>query len=292
MKSQIAHEWQVGEFLIQLVIQDWFALDGGVLWSGVPQEKWIEWCTPPFGLDAKNRVRLSINCFLITCPDDTRILADVSIGSVNRWKPANRDQFLMENGFNLFTEGLEPPDYVVPTHLHFDHAGGCVKLEGKKLVPAFQEAAFVLHEDEISHALQAHPKTRSSYLRETIQGIQILLEQNKVFLMRTDELAIERGITLIRTRGHTPGHLSVKIESEGQVALIPGALFPTRYHAIIACGVGNDTHSLEGADHKRRFLKEAFEGHWLVFLEHDPDIAFYVEGDAEKESYQLVPASH
>ncbi len=282
-------ERQVGGVKIQVAIQDSFSLDGGILWGGVPREKWLKWCKDPFLLDEQNRIKLPSFGFLVTIKNK-RILIDTSIGDINKWQKGTQDQFQMENGFNLFNGSMPQPDFVVPSHLHFDHAGGCTKMENGQIVPAFPNALYIFHEQEISHAKSFHPKTRSSYIKETVNGLKALIAQDRVLTMFGNNLSIPEApeITLIHTRGHTPGHLSFKIESEGQTALIPGALSPTRYHAMIACNVGNDTHALEAADHKMNFLKQANQGNWLVFLEHDPGIVFRVSID-QKQNYQLIP---
>ncbi|KKU86117.1 MAG: hypothetical protein A3A32_00620 [Candidatus Wildermuthbacteria bacterium RIFCSPLOWO2_01_FULL_48_35] len=278
-------EWQVGRFKIQLAIQQWFRLDGGVIFSGVPKEKWRNFSMGVATLfDRRNRVQLAVNCFLVTSPNGRKFLIDTSFGGIGRWKKKTVNDYRMQDGFNLFecghlNHGLLPPDFVIPTHLHFDHAGGCVKPVNGKLEPAFPRALHVFHEDEIVHAFRGHPKTRSSYLRETVDGIKVILDNTDLWRMKGDVLGSEllgEGITLFRTRGHTPGHLSVKIESEGQVAFIPGALTPTRWHInVLACGVGNDSHALEAVEHKISFLEPAAKENWLLLLEHDPDIAGY-----------------
>ena len=99
------------------------------------------------------------------------------------------------------------------------------------------------------------------------------------------------GMRFTRTRGHTPGHISIKIESEGETAFIPGALFPTRYHTTVACGVGNDTDGLEAANHKMHFLEQAAEKNWLMLLEHDPDVAGNIKKDGGSK-YHFEPQSH
>lgn len=289
-------EWYVGEFKIQLAIRDWFRLDGGILFGGIPKERWGKfWYGICTHIDERNRAQLSVNCFLITTPDGIRILVDTSFGDINQWKKETVGQFDMINGFNLFERGgwpeeirLPQPDIVVPTHLHFDHAGGCFRRIGGTLYPTFPKAKFVMHWDELSHALSEHPKTRSSYLRETIAGIKVLVEKNRVMTITRLCFQLVKGVTLFKTRGHAPGHLSVKIESEGQTALIPGALFPLRNHALLACGVGNDTHPLDAVVWKERLLEEANKHNALIFLEHDPDVAFKVQKD-EKGSYILIP---
>lgn len=282
-------EWQVGKFKIQLVIRDWFRLDGGTLWNGgVPRDEWILWTGYTFQMNNQNKVRIPVNCFLIITPRGEKILVDVSIGQLNRWKKNTIERHGMENEFNLFKEGLEDPHFVVPTHLHFDHAGGCVKLQDGKLVPAFRNAIYLFHDDEFTHARLIHPKTRSSYLRENLDGLEIVWNQGYVGRIFKNKVVMREGVTLIKTRGHTPGHISVLIESEGQVAFIPGALLPTRYHGIIACGVGNDTHGLRAANHKIAFLRRAAKKNWLLLLEHDPGVAFRALHD-KNGNYRLEP---
>src|SRR3989338_9077127 len=99
-------EWQVGEFTIKLAIYDRFRLDGGIIWNGVPKETWKHWCKDsPFRLDRKNRVQLSVNCFLVTTPTAHRVLIDTSFGKPSQWPHHTATGFAMENVFNLFEKG-------------------------------------------------------------------------------------------------------------------------------------------------------------------------------------------
>lgn len=253
-------EWRIGGYKIQLAIQQWFRLDGGIIFSGVPREKWREFSMGVSTLfDERNRVQLAVNCFLVTAPSGLRTLVDTGFGHIQRWKERDRDSFHMQDGFNLFDCGhshqLPQPHFVIPTHLHFDHSGGCLKVAEGKFIPAFPHAWYIFHKAEVAHARAGHHKTRSSYLRENIEGINALLEQKRVLqigLNRWENVLGERGLTLIRTGGHTPGHMSLKIESEGQVAFIPGALAPTRWHInILGCTVGNDVYAKQSVDRKK-----------------------------------------
>ena len=286
--------YRVGRYTIELVIQDWFRLDGGIIFSGVPRDIWSQFAIaqdlPRYG---ENTVKLPVNCFLITSPNGDKVLVDTSFGDADysRWKDKIRE-FGMENGFNLLNgrRDSEQPNIVIPTHLHFDHAGGCAKLQGDELVPAFENARYIIHKDEIAHAMKAHPKTRSSYLRETIDGIKMLRDRGIISLISGSRFSTDECIEVFRTRGHTPGHLSIKIKSEGETALIMGALAPTRWHInILACGVGNDTHGLEAVDHKSKFLRRAAKEKWLLLLEHDEGVAGRAI-ELKKDKYEFVPA--
>ncbi|MBI2624968.1 MAG: MBL fold metallo-hydrolase [Candidatus Nealsonbacteria bacterium] len=269
-------EWKIGKFLVRLAIKDYFSLDAGILFSGIPKEKWINWCRYPFYLDEQNRVRISVNCFLIKSDQGKSVLVDTSFGNTNLWKENTVKAFDMKNGFNLFKEGLPHPDFIIPTHLHFDHAGGFVEKTEENLVPAFPGSRYLIHNDEIRHAFSVHPKTRSSYLRETIEGVRLISENRLLAGIISGRFELLPGLTIIKTRGHTPGHVSIKIQSEGKTAFIPGALFPTRFHSLTACGVGNDTHALEAANHKIRFMRQAAKKNWLFLMEHDHAIAGFI----------------
>lgn len=75
---------------------------------------------------------------------------------------------------------LPQPDIVIPTHLHFYHAGGCVRLVAVRLTPAFLDAFYYFREDELTHAKFFHSKTRPSYLWEAVDGVEALLEAGRV----------------------------------------------------------------------------------------------------------------
>lgn len=288
-------KFAAGKYSAELVIQDWFRLDGGIVYGGIPAEKWRKfYLGPTTFVDEKGRVQLPINCFYIRTPDGIGILVDTSFGDYNLWKAETVVWFHLRRGFNIFNfpTGYQPPkpDLIIPTHLHFDHAGGIVKeVKGGELAPRFPYSTYVFHRDELEHGLSAHPKTRSSYLRETITGIKCVLEKARTARIHKSKTKVTDEVYLLKTRGHTPGHLAVKIESEGQTIFIPGGLCPTRWHInIAACGAGNDTHGLENVDRKIKFLTRAAKENWLLLLEHDPDVAGYVRQEG-KEKFRFIP---
>lgn len=288
-------KFRAGKYSVDLVIQDWFRLDGGIAYGGIPTEKWKKFSLGPTTfIDEKGRAQLSINCFYISTPDGMGILIDTSFGNYNLWKAETVVAFHLRKGFNIFDlpPAYQPPkpDLIIPTHLHFDHAGGIVKeIRGGELAPRFPRSTYIFHRDELKHCLSTHPKTRSSYLRETIAGVECILEKTRTARIHRSKTKVTKEVCLIKTRGHTPGHLAVKIESEGQTIFIPGGLCPTRWHInILACGVGNDTHALENTNRKMKFLTRAAKENWLLLLEHDPDVAGYVKQEG-KEKFTFIP---
>jgi len=117
--------------------------------------------------------------------------------------------------------GLRPRDVdtVVLTHCHPDHVGGAVKACGR---PAFPEARYVLAEAEAEFwnaprrkldGMQVPDEVKQTIdrtARECLAALRFQLEP----IDRECEIA--RGVRAIPAPGHTPGHLALLIESEGQ----------------------------------------------------------------------------
>ncbi|HRC29680.1 MAG TPA: MBL fold metallo-hydrolase [Niabella sp.] len=119
----------------------YFKLDGGAMFGVVPKSIWN-------GLnpgDENNMCSWALRSLLIE-QGDKLILVDTGMGDKQSDKffgyyylhgNDSLDKSLAGYGFdrNDITD-------VFLTHLHFDHCGGAIRLEGEKLVPAFQKAKF------------------------------------------------------------------------------------------------------------------------------------------------------
>ena len=104
--------------------------------------------------------------------------------------------------------GHTPEDitHVVITHMHGDHIGGL--MEGE--TPTFPNAAFVTGQVEYDHWSKADNdgfKTKVAPLSEKMS-----------FLGDGDSVA--SGITAMAAFGHTPGHMTYMLESDGQQMLL------------------------------------------------------------------------
>jgi glyoxylase-like metal-dependent hydrolase (beta-lactamase superfamily II) len=72
--------------------------------------------------------------------------------------------------------------------------------------------------------------------------------------------------------GHVPHHQGVKLESDGEVAFYVADLVPTAAHLPLPYIMGYDVEPLVTLESKRRTLKAALEGEWLIVFEHDASI--------------------
>jgi glyoxylase-like metal-dependent hydrolase (beta-lactamase superfamily II) len=111
----------------------------------------------------------------------------------------------------------EQVDVVVITHFHPDHIGGLME-DGK---PLFANARYVTHETE--YGFWTHPDRMSG----ATEGVAKLTESNvKPVAEKTTFVkggaAVVSGITAVASFGHTPGHTSFHLESEGKRLFLGG----------------------------------------------------------------------
>lgn len=243
-------------------------LDGGAMFGVVPRVLWER--TNP--ADELNRIVIGVNPLLIKA-DGLNILVDTGNGDKFSRKLLNiygieRDMTLLQS---LAEAGLRPDDIgiVINTHLHFDHCGGNSFMDGEKgLLPTFPNARYIVQRAEWNDATGTNELTRSSYLPENFVP---LMDAGLIDLVDGDR-EISPGISVVMTPGHNRGHQSVKIESEGKTALFLGDMIPTTSHIPLPYVMGYDLYPVELLEVKKRFLRDALEGKWLLIFEHDPKI--------------------
>jgi glyoxylase-like metal-dependent hydrolase (beta-lactamase superfamily II) len=120
------------------------------------------------------------------------------------------------------TDAGFPPDSidtVLCTHLHVDHVGWNTRLAGGKWAPTFSNARYVFGRSEYEH-WRDHSDTpdRAAVFNDSVKPI---VDAGKAELVAGDA-SLSDEITLIPTPGHSPGHMSILIKSDGQACLLTG----------------------------------------------------------------------
>lgn len=255
----------LGRFQLDIISDGAFWLDGGAMFGVVPRVMW-EKVMPP---DERNRVRLGLNCLLVRTPH-AKILIDTGLGDKYDARFAEIYRVERQGGIlaRLAELGVAPEDIdmVVNTHLHFDHAGGNTRREGDELVPTFPRAVYVIRKGEWEHANKPSERSRASY------HLQDWLPLERVRLV-TRDVDLAEGVRLLLTPGHLRHHQSVKIESQGKVALFLSDVIPTRHHLKLPWTMSFDLYPLETLETKRVLLEQALERNWLLFFYHDAEQA-------------------
>jgi len=243
-------------------------LDGGAMFGVVPRVFWEK--TNP--ADELNRIAIGVNPLLLKA-DGVNILVDTGNGDKFSEKllkiyGIEREPTLLKS---LSDADLRPEDIeiVINTHLHFDHCGGNTLVDASgKLMPTFPNARYIVQKMEWEDATRLNELTKASYLPENFIP---LMQAGRIELVDGD-MEVYPGVTVVHTPGHNRGHQSVKIESDGKTAFYLGDMIPTAAHVPLPYIMGYDLYPLELLEVKRRILREALEGRWLMIFEHDPKV--------------------
>ncbi|MSO49599.1 MAG: MBL fold metallo-hydrolase [Acidobacteria bacterium] len=244
-----------------------FRLDGGAMFGVVPKTMWQKRTTA----DEKNRIPLGLRPLLVRTPQQT-VLIDSGIG--DKMPPKLADIYAIDRtrhlDHSLGDAGLTADDItvVIASHLHFDHFGGSTKREGDAIVPRFRNARYLIRRDEWHDATHTHERNRASYLPENFLP---LAEAGVVDFIEGDGEVLP-GISVWQTGGHCLHHSWIRIQSGGRTAAFVADLIPTTAHLDEPWIMGYDLYPMDTFYYKQRFLREAIDGEYVVFFEHDPAI--------------------
>ncbi|MCX7994713.1 MAG: MBL fold metallo-hydrolase [candidate division WOR-3 bacterium] len=280
---------KLGQFEIIAISDGSFLIDGGTMFGVVPRILWQKIWKP----DELNRIEIPLNCLLIKTPK-AKILVDTGIG--NKHDEKFREMYKIKQppdlavGLAKCNTTFEEIDFVINTHLHFDHCGWNTIVKQDKqntnygngeriVVPTFPKAKYVIQKQEWYDATHPNERTRASYLKINY----IPVEEAGQLILVDGEQEIVPGVKVINTIGHTRGHQSVLIESGGKKAIYWGDFMPTSAHVKLSYHTSFDLYPMELLELKRKYLKMVIDEHWLMIFEHDPDVVFaYLEEEKGK----------
>jgi glyoxylase-like metal-dependent hydrolase (beta-lactamase superfamily II) len=257
---------RLGRLELRPILDGYFALDGGAMFGVVPKTLWSRVAIP----DERNRIRMAMRPWLVT--DGSRqILIDAGCGDKQDAKFADIYGFdrARHLDHSLGDVGLSASDidFIVASHLHFDHAGGFTRREADgRVVPRFPRARVSIRRGEWDDAMHPNERTRASYFRENYAP---LVDAGLVDFVQ-DDGEVAPGLSVRRTGGHTMHHEIVRIESDGEVAIFAADLLPTAAHVPLPYIMGYDLYPMDTLAFKRAFLEEAVEREYLILFEHDP----------------------
>jgi len=262
---------RLGTFKLDVISAGTMAMDGGLLFGIIPRIMWEKIKTP----DEKNRVRLGLNVLLIRTGEHN-ILVDTGCGE--GLSPKLAEIHSMEGicrlRESLLELGLDFSDItvVIPSHLHFDHAGGMTIEEDGKIVPAFPNARYYVQETEYREWQDTNERTRGGYRSVFPDAVK---DAGQLELL-DGGAEILPGVKCIPAPGHTEGHQCVLVESgDGQGVLFTGDTAPFRYNIPLAWSTGNDVLPLVQMETKRNLWKRAYENDWTLVFPHEISPGFF-----------------
>jgi len=247
-----------------------FGLDGGAMFGIIPRPLWTR--TNP--ADEQNRIELACRCLLIEYADGTRALVDVGIGE--RWSDKERGIYNIHAQDAGLVQALAAHDcapadidHVILTHLHFDHAGGLLRVGADgELSPSFPTATHWVQRRNWAWAHSPSARDGGSY---RVDDFAWLAEPGAHKLELVDGVReILPGVEVLPHHGHTFGMQVVKITTDVGTYLFMADLIPTSSHMRDPYVMGYDLQPLVTVEEKRALLYEASRNDWILVFEHDP----------------------
>ena len=232
MSREHMKSWKVGEVTITRVVELWDFQDNiNMTMPDATADEVIamEWLHPHYATP-DGRQRMNFQGFVVQAPDDSGgrvIVVDSCIGA---GRERDFDVFCnLPEGFLEDLESLgitrEDVDTVMCTHLHFDHVGWNTYKdpESGEFKPTFPNARYLFGRTEYEAwqtTIRHDGHHTDTHLVECVDPIVALGLAD--FIEPDHQIA--EGIYCEPSHGHTPGHVHVRISSNGEEAVITGDL--------------------------------------------------------------------
>lgn len=254
--------------------QSWFTGIDPSVWAPALGVGGADWLFP-----------VNFGGFVVT-GDGHVTLVDTGFGAPARGRDG------MEGGGQMLDRlaelGIRPEDVdrVAQTHLHSDHCGWLIEDDGGP--PTFPNADVYVHEQELAYwtteASAADPM--QAFVQSRIDPVRTA-DRVRTF---DREFPLSDHITLLPTPGHTPGHTSLLLASEGQHALLLGDVAHHPIHLERHDWLPQiDLDPPESIRSRRRMAELAVERNALVTAPHMPVLTLgRVLRSGEGFAYQAV----
>ncbi|GAB17254.1 putative hydrolase [Gordonia effusa NBRC 100432] len=242
--------------------------------ASADQVRQIDWLAPHYAT-AEGELVGNIQSFLVH-HEGTTILVDTCVGN-------DKEVTVVEGWNNLHSpyperlrEQVTPDkvDYVLCTHLHVDHVGWQTRWDGTNWQVMFPNARHIFSRREFDHwrallddptQLDRDPSNHRDALLQSFehtqrrvftQSIQPVVDAELVDLV-DPPYDVVPGVRMLPTPGHTPGHISVEIVSEGRRAIVTGDMFHHPYQLARPDNVAvPDSDSVQALASRRALLTE------------------------------------
>ncbi|HWL93077.1 MAG TPA: MBL fold metallo-hydrolase [Phycisphaerae bacterium] len=278
---------RIGDLALKVLDGGPLWLDGGAMFGIIPKPIWSRLVD----VDDANRIPLATNCFYLDTAGK-KIIIETGCGHPSKFDAKEQGFFKFSNYWladSFAAAGIdrESIDFVILTHLHFDHAGGATMPDGNGgFIPTFPRARYIVQQGEWDDAVTGHAVMTGTYRRENLAP----LETSGVLSFVNGEAEIVPGVRVRPFPGHTRHQQSVVFESGNRRAILPADLMPTSAHLGLRFNMAYDLMPFENMKNKERFLLESAEPNTTLLIGQDPHAAHWRLGNDEKGRQTLAPA--
>ncbi len=248
-------------FLPEILYPDW-----------VPEklEEHRHWLVPRCFHERTGRLMMSLHSWVIRTAHHT-ILVDTCVGNHKTRSRSMWNDLDLPFLQRMRDAGVPPEsvDYVLCTHLHTDHVGWNTQLKDGRWVPTFANAKYLFSKTDYDYwgrKNREEPALDGAYNDSVLP----IIEAGRAVMIDGDH-AIDDGFRIAPAPGHTPGHVTLRVESKGASALFTGDIM---HHPLQAHEPDWNSRFCEFPDDarptRRRILESVADTDTLMLPAHFP----------------------
>jgi glyoxylase-like metal-dependent hydrolase (beta-lactamase superfamily II) len=285
MTVETIKHWKVGDVEIARIVEvnAWEDDITMLLPEATPEYvQQFKWLVPHFATPAGKMI-ISFQCFVLRSQGHD-VMIDTCIGAERE-----REFPVFTNMQTTFLEDLAAAGFphegitdVLCTHLHFDHVGWNTRKVNGKWVPTFPGARYYFGRREWEHWQHLHATNGYHHMGHLTDAVFPIVDAGLATFIDPD-FRLTDEVSLIPTPGHTPGHVSVLIQSKGESAVITGDLMHNPIQiAVPATEARFDMDKTAGARTRVEFVERFTDSDTLVIGSHfsDPSAGHIVKDGA------------
>ena len=262
----------VGSVEVMSVSDGTLSFDKGQFFPDISEESWRPYMDE---LTPDGRVLMNVGSFVLRSEGKT-ILVDTGLGPDPLSAGISDYGHLLDD---IMAKEVPPNevDIVLMTHIHVDHVGWNLTA-GK---PTFPMANYLIPQREWDYWTKPEVVKDAEHIRNQV----LPLKDHNVIEFMGDDYQITDELTTVSTPGHTPGHVSIAIASQGERAYILGdvAHSPAQAHYTDWCPIFDVEPDLSRKT--RHQVLDMLEAQGiLVSAGHFPDPGFghFVKGETRR----------
>jgi len=238
------------------------------------------WLRPDFWDDATDDLGSRIGTWVVRTPEQV-VLIDTGVGNDKQRDGApawHRRQGTFLDDLRAAGVTPEDVDVVIVTHMHVDHVGWNTRLAGDRWVPTFPRARYVFAGEEWAFWKHEHARgaDESGCIDDSVLPIVAAGQAELV----DDSYRLDPWLSLEPSIGHTPGHVSVRLDTRAGDAVFSGDLM----HRVVQVAEPQWSSRFcydgaQAAKTRREFVERHADTGTLILPAHFPRAGYIVRGE-------------
>ncbi len=200
----------------------------------------------------------------------TRVLLDAGLGIGLDNSESDPDTSNIITNLDVFGYRATDIQHVILSHLHYDHTAGLSYTDRAGNISAtLPNATIHVQKNEWETALQSlELSSKAQGLGYEPDDLYRLVADGRFSFLDSERKEIIKGITVIRTGGHTPGHQVVRIRSGREIAYYCGDLIPNESHLNHYAMNKVDIDSSKARKAKMLLMQQAYRDQATLLFYH------------------------